>query len=146
MKRWRRRRAKKIHVILEWFARAECSTHFTALYWALLGSTSLEQGRSWLNPKATSTLLLAAPKRAYCGANSQKRRSTRLHRSLHLMPFFRASFIFFLASFLSPVFILFLVSLRFRLHPRSHFFLPPSPLLLPSCFLFSCSLFLCESN
>ena len=81
--RWRRRRAKKIHVILEWFARAECSTHFTALYWALPGSTSLEQGRSWLNPKATSTLLLAAPKRAYCGTDSQKRRSTRLHRSLH---------------------------------------------------------------
>lgn len=55
----------------------------TGLYWALPGSASLEQGRSWLNLKATSTLLLAAPKRAYCGTNSQKRRSTRLHRSLH---------------------------------------------------------------
>lgn len=82
-RRWRGRRAKKIHVILEWFARAECSARFTALYWAPVGSTSPEQGRSWLNPKATSTLLLAAPKRAYCATNSQKRRSARLHRSLH---------------------------------------------------------------
>lgn len=42
----RRRRGKKIHVILEWFTRAECSANFTALYWALLGSAGLRFART----------------------------------------------------------------------------------------------------
>lgn len=50
----------EIYVILDWLVVAERSARFTALYWALLGSTSPEQEGPSVESKRRVALLLTA--------------------------------------------------------------------------------------
>ena len=145
MKRWRHEVEKEESQKNSCHTRVVCSSRMLdAFHCALLGSAGLHFARTRKVLVKSKSDQHASTGRTKASVLRHRQSETPLYQTAQiaaLMPFFRASFTFFLASFLSPVFILFLVSLRFRLIPVPIFF--PSPFLFP---FFSLSRFLCESN